>query len=63
MPDPKPCDCDKCEERDSVAKVLRDEIGYQMRKKPSAPVAYAVTILRQVLDGIKNGGPIQGEHP
>jgi len=54
---PKPCDCDKCEERESVARVIRDEINYQSRKKPSPPVAYVITILRQVLDGIKDGGP------
>lgn len=50
---PKPCDCDKCEERESVARVIRDEINYQTQKKSSPPVAYAITILRQVLDGIK----------
>jgi hypothetical protein len=37
--------------------VLRDEIDYQMKKKPLPIVAYAITILRQVLDGIKNIGP------
>lgn len=51
----KPCDCDRCEERDSVAAVLREEIAYQMTKRSSAPVAYAITILKQVLDGIKGG--------
>ena len=54
---PKPCDCETCEERDSIAKVLRDEIDYQMRKKSNPLSAYAITILRQVLDGIKNSGP------
>jgi len=53
---PKPCDCDKCEERESVARVIRDEINYQSRKKSSPPAAYVIVVLRQVLDGIKDGG-------
>jgi len=57
MTPPKPCDCGTCEERDSVAKVLRDEIDYQMGKQPNPCVAYAITILRQVLDGVKDSGP------
>lgn len=58
---PKPCDCPKCEERDSVAKVIADEINYQMSKKPNPLSAYAITVLRQVLDGIKNAPPVSGE--
>lgn len=52
----KPCDCKPtCQERESVAAVIRDEIAYQSKKKPSPEVAYVITILKQVLDGIEGG--------
>ena len=57
MNKPKPCDCDTCEERESVASVIRGEINRQLTKKQTPPVSYAIVILTQVLDGIKNSGP------
>jgi len=37
--------------------VIQDEILYQARKKSSPLTAYAITILTQVLDGIRNAPP------